>query len=190
MAGELEVRTDGAARFAALGKDLRRAGATGVRKRLYSGLNRAARPAVEAARAGAQTLPSSGGRGRMTGLRKTGTKTVGGKTYVTRVRVSRKGKGGAGDSLAARAAKARYKVQAVAGKDPRIRITATSGGKKLDLERADEGTIRHMVWGNRRVWVSQKITPGWFTRPMEAQADEFRRALEGALDDIERDISG
>lgn len=53
--------------------------------------------------------------------------------------------------------------------------------------RPDRGELRHPVFeqpGRPVVWVSQKVTPGWFTRPMEAGADEVRRELAKVIDDV------
>jgi len=58
----VRVSADPSASFAALARDLRRAGAGGLRKELYAGLQRAARPAIGAVRESAgSTLPRRGG---------------------------------------------------------------------------------------------------------------------------------
>lgn len=59
--GKVPVSLDVGSSFAALARDLRRAGAGGLRKELYSALQREARPAIAAARAGASRLPQRGG---------------------------------------------------------------------------------------------------------------------------------
>ena len=61
-----------------------------------------------------------------------------------------------------------------------MRIVATKGNH--DLEDMDKGTIRHPVHGNRKVWVKQSVTPGFFTKPLEAGADEVQAALILAMD--------
>jgi hypothetical protein len=45
----------------------------------------------------------------------------------------------------------------------------------------DKGTVRHPVHGNRDVWVTQRVTPGWWTDPTEALAPQARRDLEAAM---------
>lgn len=186
--GELEVGARGAEDIARLARDLRRLRAETMRRRLYAALNRSTRPAIEAAKASAlATLPSTGGTVARTRLRRTGTKTIGGVDYVTRRRVRIAGSK-RGDSLASRAAGARYSTKILGGANPTVRVIATSGRKRLDLEKADDGTVRHPVYGNRRVWVAQAVTPKWFTRPMEQNAPVVERELQQEVDAIERDL--
>lgn len=85
--------------------------------------------------------------------------------------------------LAARVAKTRLSTKARGGQTPGIRVVARNGAG------ADLGFVRHPVFGNRDVWVSQPVTPGWFTKPMEAGADPVRRALLDVLDDIKRRLA-
>lgn len=61
---------------------------------------------------------------------------------------------------------------------------------KVDA-RIDRGEVRHPVFaqpGRPRVWVSQKVTAGWFTKPMEAGADDVRRELVQVIDDVAKKI--
>lgn len=67
------------------------------------------------------------------------------------------------------------------GGDPDVRIEAFTG------RGADAGVVRHPVFqqpGRPVVQVSQRVTPGWFTRPMEAGADEVARELVKVIDGI------
>ena len=62
-----------------------------------------------------------------------------------------------------------------------MRIVATKGNH--DLEDMDKGTIRHPVFGHRKQkWAEQSVTPGFFTKPLEAGADEVQAALILAMD--------
>ena len=153
--GEVPVRVDVGASFAALARDLRRAGAGGLRKELYAGLQRSARPAITAVReSAASTLPRRGG-------------------------------------LAARVAGSSITARSSGGRNPGIRITAKERKASFDAYALDQGRLRHPVYGVwRRGIKTQKVTPGWFTKPITDQAPTFRKELLRAVDAIERDISG
>ena len=182
---------NGAESFRALARDFQKAGTTGLRRRLYAALYRSARPATDAAKASAlSTLPKGGGRGkRRTRLVTTGTVTVDGNDYVVRRRRAMKTLSD-GESLAQRVAGARYGVKAIGGREPAVRITATAKGKKsVDLNRLDQGVVRHPLFGNRGHWYAQRVPPAWFSRPVMQQADNVRAQLEKAVADLERDIS-
>lgn len=78
------------------------------------------------------------------------------------------------------------------GQNPGVRIVARKskkGGRKSDVDAIDRGRLRHPVFGNRRVWVEQRVRPGWFTEPMEAGAGPVRRELLGVLDDVKRKVA-
>lgn len=153
--GQVIVGASAAGSFAALARDLRRAGAGGLRKELYAGLQRGARPAIQTVRDHAATfLPRSGG-------------------LADRV---------AGASITARV------TNSAAG--PSARITAKErSGKSFDARALDDGRLRHPLYGNRRYWYQQAVTPGWFTRPMERSAQVFRQGLLDAVDAVERQIT-
>ena len=193
---EGEVRVSAAAEsFAALARDLRRAGSVTLRRELYAGLQRASRPTIRAIRENTSSLPSGGGRGRRrTRLVRTGasiTNAVSGRTHAVKERRKIAGDLAAGESLAARVAGAKYVAKLTAGRNPGIRITATEArGRKIDLARLDAGEVRHPVFGRwRKGTPTQKVTPGWFTNPALAQADTFRKGIEDAIDAVEREIS-
>lgn len=48
----------------------------------------------------------------------------------------------------------------------------------------DAGQVTHRVYGNPEVWVTQDITPGWFSDPMNAGKGEVADAIEEVLDDL------
>lgn len=75
----------------------------------------------------------------------------------------------------------------VSGKNVGVRIVAAKRGS--DVEAIDRGRLRHPVFGNRRVWVTQQITPGWFTVPLVAGERTVQRELLQVIDDIERGLS-
>jgi hypothetical protein len=66
-----------------------------------------------------------------------------------------------------------------------IRLVA-KGGQLGRMDR--QGQFRHPVFG-RDPWQTQKIEPGWFTRPAEAAAPEARVQILRALDDVARELN-
>lgn len=92
--------------------------------------------------------------------------------------------------LAAAVARSKFKTKtAGGGANVGVRILATGG---TDIRAMDAGRLRHPVYGNRSVWVTQSVTPGWFTRPMEAGAGrvqvEILRAMDSVADQIGRSV--
>lgn len=188
----LEIETSGFTEFHRLAEDVSRAGAGGIRKRVYSALYRSTRPAIDAAKDSAGNLPSGGGRGaRRTRLVKTGTVTVDGREYVRRRRKAVSGY--KTESVADRVRDARYTVRRApgGGVNVGIRVTATSRrGKSIDLRSLDRGRLRHPLFGNRRHWYEQTVESRWFTRPMQDNADTVERELRQAVREIDQDLTG
>lgn len=89
--------------------------------------------------------------------------------------------------LAARVAGAKYAVRTRgSGRNVGVQIVASGGA---NLRSLDRGFVRHPVFGNRAVWVTQAITPGWFTQPLEGEAPAVRRELVRALDDMAKKVT-
>lgn len=72
-----------------------------------------------------------------------------------------------------------------AGRTPGVRVVASN---PHDIKALDRGRLRHPVYGNRNAWVTQKVTPGWFTDAMLDNADEVRREILAALDRVARKL--
>lgn len=88
--------------------------------------------------------------------------------------------------LAAKVAGSRFATRSrLSGRDPSVRITA----KGMDLRSLDTGSLRHPVFGNRKVWVTQRVARGWFSKPIESGADEVRREILNVLEDITRRLA-
>lgn len=87
--------------------------------------------------------------------------------------------------LAERVARSRMTTRRRAGRNPGISIQAKG---MPQLRSMDRGMVRHPVYG-RAPWVTQRITPGWFTEPMQAGAPEVRRELLQVLDDAARELA-
>lgn len=58
------------------------------------------------------------------------------------------------------------------------------GNRRGGARAANRGVIRHPVFGNRKVWVNQRVRPGWFDDPAAASAPRIRRELERTIDEI------
>ena len=177
--GEVPIVLNGAAELQALAKTMRTASPQ-FRKEFYAGLTRAARPMKEAAQREALTLPAGGGRG----VRKTRTNR---KTGVTKKTAGFK----TGDSVAARAAGANYTIRSKGtGKNPTVTLQATPRkGRSVNLKALDRGELRHPLFGNRKHWYVQRVSPGWFSRPVDRNVEGVRTELLKAIDDAKRNLN-
>lgn len=68
------------------------------------------------------------------------------------------------------------------GRNPGVRIASKTLNPRLD----QSGRLRHPVYGNRNVWVTQHVEPGWFTVPASHAAPEVRDELVKAIGRIQR----
>ena len=66
----------------------------------------------------------------------------------------------------------------LSGASASVRIVAK---KAEHIARIDKGTVRHPVFGNRKLWVSQSVAPGWFTKPMQEGSSKVRTAILQAV---------
>lgn len=86
--------------------------------------------------------------------------------------------------LAGRVQRARFSTKGRAGRNPSVSIVAKDAkSRSVDLRALDAGTVRHPTFGHRP-WVSQPVTPGWFSKPMEAGADDVAREVLAAVDAV------
>jgi hypothetical protein len=66
------------------------------------------------------------------------------------------------------------------GKAVGVRIAGVKGNHSL--EDIDAGSVKHPVYGNRKVkWPTQAVTPGWYSKPMEATSPEVTAAVIGVI---------
>lgn len=86
--------------------------------------------------------------------------------------------------FAERVAKAPQRVS-VTSKSVRIVVGKKGSGARA----ADEGLIRHPVFG-RRQFVSQRVIPGWFTDTAESQKSEIVDAIGEAMENVARKVTG
>jgi len=88
--------------------------------------------------------------------------------------------------LAERVASSKFGVRtSTTGKGASVRVVGRSG---YDLQGMDDGLIRHPVRGNRKVWVSQPVKPGWFSDAEEAAAPAVRDELVKSIDVVARKL--
>lgn len=82
--------------------------------------------------------------------------------------------------LAERVAKAPMRVQVRTGAQT-AGVRVVVGKDRSGARAANQGLIRHPVFGNREKWVTQKVPPDWFDRPMRQGARTVRPELEKAM---------
>jgi len=83
-------------------------------------------------------------------------------------------------------------AERVAGSRFTSRVTKRGKGAGLtivgtgqdNLTRMDAGTVRHPVFGNRNRWVTERINPGWFTKPLTLDAPKVAVELDAAIDTV------
>lgn len=150
---DIELRTSGTERLLRLAAAIRDAGEAGITRELEKSLKKLERPLVRSAREGAVAiLPYRGG-------------------------------------LAERVAASRFSSS--------VRLTATGvtmtitglGRRGTNLSRMDErGLVRHPVYADADKprqqwhWVTQRVPPGWFSKPLELDAPKIRQEIEDGID--------
>lgn len=90
----------------------------------------------------------------------------------------------AGGGLAAYVAKSRVSVRnRLTGDSAGVRIVGlrTKAGGSIDLERLDDGRLRHPTFGHRP-WVLQDVPEGWWSDAMEREAPSVMEALADAIE--------
>ena len=85
-------------------------------------------------------------------------------------------RGGLADRVAAQKFGARTSFAAKGGA-----VKIVGAGMK-SMKSIDAGKLRHPVFGNRKVWVPQSVTPGFFTGPIEDDLPKIREGIQRAMD--------
>lgn len=89
--------------------------------------------------------------------------------------------------LAGLVAKEPQRVQVRTGqKTAGVRLVV--GKSKGAARAANAGSIRHPVFGNRRVFVDQAVPSGWFDGPCEAATPRVQQAVMDAMQQVVDDI--
>jgi hypothetical protein len=72
-------------------------------------------------------------------------------------------------------------------RDPGITLTVsakTQRGKERNLAALNRGRLRHPLYGDRRHWFNQEVSPNWWDEPLLEDADQVREELVNVLDEI------
>lgn len=68
------------------------------------------------------------------------------------------------------------------GKTSRVSVKAQVKGH--DIAALNAGTARHPVFGNRKVWKANSVTPGFFDKPVEATSEKLRGDVLAAIEAV------
>lgn len=68
-----------------------------------------------------------------------------------------------------------------------VRITA--GNSNRHFRALDAGTAWHPVFGNRQVWRSNSVVPGWFTHTLDDKKSTAQHAVFAAMLNVSRQIT-
>lgn len=60
----------------------------------------------------------------------------------------------------------------------------------IDIKSFDEGLIRHPVFGNKNVWVEQKVTPGFWSDPINADKPAIVGVIVELMNETIKKIDG
>jgi len=81
----------------------------------------------------------------------------------------------------------RIRTKRSTGKNPGLRLVGkakTPEGKDRDLASLNRGRLRHPLYGNRKHWYDQQVSPGWWDEPLLESAPQAREEIVKALDDV------
>lgn len=76
----------------------------------------------------------------------------------------------------------------LSGKSIGIRLQGTGGRRRRNVEAIEKGILRHPVFGKRGTWANTSIRPGFFTKPIEADAPIVRESLVRVIEEIARRV--
>jgi hypothetical protein len=75
-----------------------------------------------------------------------------------------------------------------------IRTSATTVSfqtvSPFEIKTIDQGIVRHPVFGHPIKWVSEPVTPGFWSKPAEADVNDIRVAVSVAIDKVAKQIEG
>lgn len=78
------------------------------------------------------------------------------------------------------------------GKNPGIRLIAkakTPGGKDRDLVSLNRGRLRHPLYGSRKHWYDQKVSPNFWDDPLLKGVSDARKEIVKTLDDVAKKLA-
>lgn len=106
-------------------------------------------------------------------------------------RIKRGGSKGQGKGIRRNIAGAIEKRNRMTGKDVGIEVRVSRGKMPSGMGKvpfnANLGHWRHPVFGDRKVWAGQNVTPAlWWTRPIKHQSPKAQAAMLDAMREAER----
>lgn len=92
--------------------------------------------------------------------------------------------------LARRVARSGFRTSTkLTGPGVGVRIVGKGKRPALDIRSIDKGRVRHPVFGNKDRWVTQSVTPGWFTKAMDKGKGKVREGVLRAVNAIVRKLN-
>jgi len=162
----VDLKVEGIKNIRQVSIDLKAAGDKGMRRELYRAVSAAGKPLVQAARQSAsQSLPHSGGLAELVSSSKMRTQM-------------RTGARTAGVRIVATAPNAFSKSKA-----------PKSFSRGIDLSAMDRGILRHPLFGYREFWYTQSVKPRWWSDPMMRGADNARKEILKAVENITEQLA-
>lgn len=70
-----------------------------------------------------------------------------------------------------------------------IGTAKTPEGKKRDLASLNRGRLRHPLYGNRKHWYDQQVSPNWWDDPLIKGATKVRKEIVKSLDDVAKKLA-
>ena len=78
------------------------------------------------------------------------------------------------------------------GKDPAIYLLAkatTPRGTERDLASLNRGRLRHPLYGDRKHWYDQEVSPNWWTDPLVGGVEQVREEIVKVIDEINEKLA-
>lgn len=65
-----------------------------------------------------------------------------------------------------------------------VTVSAQGRREQRDVSSVNLGRLRHPVWGNRKVWATTRVLPGFVTRPIDRARDRIVDVARDARDEL------
>lgn len=160
-----------------------------LRKQLRKELSAAVKPLVQAQRSKVKGLTTKGSSGGGRSQRYRSMRGVGPLTMQAQARdAGMRRRSGLRESVA-RTVRVVNRTRGSGNQ-----LTVKSEGSRMPADQKglpvamNEGKWRHPVFGNRKNWAEQTVTPGWFDKPITEHRERIFTQVEGAIDKALRNI--
>lgn len=64
-----------------------------------------------------------------------------------------------------------------------------AGSGKRQLKRLNAGQVRHPLYGNRHLWFTQQVTPGFWDAPIKKSGPRTKKAVVKAVNTISKKVT-